>query len=28
MRRDIRAVLERWGRWAAHEENRNDWPAV
>ncbi|EAQ4297200.1 antitermination protein Q [Salmonella enterica] len=28
MRRDIRAVLERWGRWAAHEENRSDWPAV
>ncbi|END3476366.1 hypothetical protein ABL142_005309 [Salmonella enterica] len=28
MRRDIRAVLERWGRWAAHEENRSDWPTV
>lgn len=28
MRRDIRAVLERWGRWAAHEENRSDWPPV
>ncbi|EKP7192011.1 antitermination protein Q [Salmonella enterica] len=28
MRRNIRVVLERWGRWAAHEENRSDWPAV
>ncbi|EAB9443271.1 antitermination protein Q [Salmonella enterica subsp. diarizonae] len=28
MRRDIKAVLERWGRWAAHEENRSEWPPV
>ncbi|AXF76661.1 antitermination protein [Erwinia tracheiphila] len=26
--RDIRAVLKRWGEWAAHEENRSAWPAV
>ncbi|AXF76605.1 antitermination protein Q [Erwinia tracheiphila] len=26
--RDIRAVLKRWGEWAAHEENRSAWPTV
>ncbi|HAU3361028.1 TPA: antitermination protein Q [Salmonella enterica subsp. salamae] len=26
--RDIRAVLQRWGEWAAHEENRSAWPPV
>lgn len=26
--RDIRAVLQRWGEWAADEENRSAWPAV
>jgi len=26
--RDIRAVLKRWGEWAAHEENRAAWPTV
>lgn len=26
--RDIRAVLQRWGEWAAHEENRSAWPVV
>ncbi|MGV3346981.1 antiterminator Q family protein [Enterobacteriaceae bacterium LUAb1] len=26
--RDIRAVLQRWGEWAADEENRAAWPAV
>ncbi len=26
--RDIRAVLQRWGEWAAHEEDRSAWPAV
>lgn len=25
---DIRAVMQRWGEWAAHEENRSAWPAV
>ncbi|WP_072086327.1 antiterminator Q family protein [Yersinia pekkanenii] len=26
--RDVRAVFERWGKWAAHEENRTAWPSV
>lgn len=26
--RDIRAVMQRWGEWAAHEENRPAWPTV
>jgi len=26
--RDIRAVVKRWGEWAAHEDNRSAWPAV
>ncbi|CDG47857.1 antiterminator Q family protein [Serratia symbiotica] len=30
MRRDMQEVLERWGRWAAHDENcaSVDWPAM
>lgn len=28
MVRDIRAVLSRWGTWAAGEEKRSDWPPV
>ncbi|EIV1873761.1 antitermination protein Q [Salmonella enterica] len=26
--RDVRAVLQRWGEWAAHEENRSAYPPV
>lgn len=26
--RDIRKVLQRWGEWAANEENRSAWPPV
>ncbi|MCX8958138.1 antiterminator Q family protein [Erwinia psidii] len=26
--RVIRAVMQRWGEWAAYEENRSAWPAV
>lgn len=26
--RDIRAVMERWGRWAAYEEDRAAWPSI
>lgn len=25
---DIRAVLQRWGEWAADEENRSAWPTI